>query len=144
MVMVRDVAHEDPDLAVVDLPPVATPLTRHPHRMRAALGEAAGIEGDDTIGCAQPMHHLTDQHRDQRAMIPWRRADERLHDQALDIDQGCNFLGVFAGTRSGYESLTLASPPSYGVPYRHGYAPIITTRPLGTATTRSAGLYCRA
>jgi len=48
------------------------------------------------------------------------------------------------GTRSGYESLTLAIPPSYGVPYRHGYAPIITTRPLGTDTTRSAGLYCRA
>jgi len=47
-------------------------------------------------------------------------------------------------TRSGYESLTLAIPPSYGVPYRHGYAPLITTRPLGTDTTRSAGLYCRA
>src|SRR5215471_14404752 len=56
MIMVRDVAHEDPDLAVVDLPPVATPLALHPHRMRAALGEAAGIEGDDTIGCALPMN----------------------------------------------------------------------------------------
>ena len=53
-------------------------------------------------------------------------------------------LVILDGTRSGYENLTLAIPPSYGVPYRHGYAPIITTRPLGTDTTRSAGLYCRA
>src|SRR5215471_3768804 len=60
MVMVRDVAHEDPDLAVVDLPPVATPLALHPHRMRAALGEAAGIEGDDAIGFPQPLRHLAD------------------------------------------------------------------------------------
>ena len=60
MVMVRDIAHEDPDLAVVDLPPVATPLALHPHRMRAALGEAAGIEGEDAIGFAQPLCHLSD------------------------------------------------------------------------------------
>src|SRR5262249_10088227 len=60
MVMVRDVAHEDADLAVVDLAPVTTPLALDPHRMRAALGEAAGIEGDDPIGFAQPLRHLSD------------------------------------------------------------------------------------
>src|SRR5262249_3266741 len=60
MVMVRDVAHEDADLAVVDLPPVATPLALHPHRMHAALGEAAGIKGDNTIGFAQTLRHLAD------------------------------------------------------------------------------------
>jgi hypothetical protein len=60
MIVARDVPYEDTNLAVVDLPPVATPLALHPHRMRAALGEATGIEGDDTIGFAQPLHHLSD------------------------------------------------------------------------------------
>src|SRR5215470_16996664 len=40
MVVARDVAHEDPDLAVVHLAPVAAPLALHAHRVRAALGEA--------------------------------------------------------------------------------------------------------
>src|SRR5215831_9556835 len=60
MVMARDVPHEDADLAVVDFTPVATPLALHPDRMRAPLGEAAGIKGDNTIGFAQPLGHLTD------------------------------------------------------------------------------------
>ena len=60
MVVRRDVAHEDADLAVIDLAPVAAPLALHPHRMRAALGEAAGIEGDDAIGFAEPIGHLSD------------------------------------------------------------------------------------
>jgi hypothetical protein len=50
MVVARDVPHEDADLAVVDLPPVATPLALHPDRVRAPLGEATGIKGDDAIG----------------------------------------------------------------------------------------------
>src|SRR5262249_22849600 len=37
MVVRRDVAHEDADLAVVDLTPVATPLALHPYRMCAPL-----------------------------------------------------------------------------------------------------------
>jgi hypothetical protein len=60
MVVATDISHKDADLAVVDLPPVATPLAFHPYRMRAALGEAAGIEGDDTIGFAEPIGHLSD------------------------------------------------------------------------------------
>jgi hypothetical protein len=96
MVVVRDVAHADTDLAVVDLPPVATPLALHPHGVRAALGETAGIEGNDAIGLAQSSGHLANQHLDQRAMIPWRRTDEVLHDLSLDIDQGSDFLGILA------------------------------------------------
>src|SRR5262249_13726867 len=60
MVVARDVPHEDADLAVVDLTPVATPLALHPSRMCAPLGEAAGIKGDDAIGFAQPLGHLAD------------------------------------------------------------------------------------
>src|SRR5216683_2121533 len=60
MVVVRDVAHEHADLAVVHLAPVATPLALSAHRMRPALGEATGVEGDDAIGFAQPLCHLSD------------------------------------------------------------------------------------
>ena len=60
MVMARDVPHEDADLAVVDLAPVATPLALHAHRMRAPLREAAGIKGDDAIGFPQLLDHLPD------------------------------------------------------------------------------------
>ena len=95
--MVRDVAHEDTDLALVDLPPVATPLALHPHRMRAALGEAAGIEGDNAIGCAQPLGHLSDSHGHQGTMLPWHRADEVLDDLALDLDERRDVLGILPG-----------------------------------------------
>ena len=60
MVVARDVAHEDADLAVVDLAPVAAPLALDAHRMRPALGEATRIEGDDTIGFTQLLGHLSD------------------------------------------------------------------------------------
>src|SRR6266852_8709305 len=49
MRLARDVSHEDTDLAVVDLAPVAAPLPFHPHRARAALGETAGIKGNGAI-----------------------------------------------------------------------------------------------
>src|SRR5215813_9719327 len=58
MLVVRDIAHEDADLAVVHLAPVAAPLALDTHRMRPAFGEATGIEGDDPIGCAPPVGHL--------------------------------------------------------------------------------------
>jgi len=48
MVVVRDVAHEDADLAVVHLAPVAALVALDAHRMCPALGEATGIERDDT------------------------------------------------------------------------------------------------
>ncbi len=96
MIVARHVPHEDAYLAVVDFASVATPLALDPHRMRPALGKAARIKGDDPIGFTQPMHHLPDQHLDQRAMVPWCRTDKLLQDQALDIDQGRNVLGVFA------------------------------------------------
>src|SRR5439155_17906191 len=35
MVVATDISHKDADLAVIDLPPVATPLALHPDRMRA-------------------------------------------------------------------------------------------------------------
>jgi hypothetical protein len=50
MVVARDIAHKHPDLAGVDLAPVAAPLALHAHRMRAALGQTAGIESDDASG----------------------------------------------------------------------------------------------
>ena len=96
MIVARDVPHEDANLAVVDLAPVATPLALHPYRMRAPLGEAAGIKGDDTIGFPQLLDHLPHQHTHQWAMIPWRRANERLQDQAFDIDQRRDVLGILA------------------------------------------------
>ena len=96
MVVTRDVPHEDADLTVVDLPPVATPLALDPHRVRAALGKTAGIEGDDPIGFPQPLGHLSHQYRDQRSVVPERGTDEGLHDQALDIDEDGNLLGILA------------------------------------------------
>src|SRR5262249_40767646 len=97
MVVFRDIAHEDADLAVIDFAPVPTPLALDPHRMRAALGKAARIEGDDAIGLAQAMDHLRHQHLDQGTMIPGRGANEFLDDLALDIDERRDVLGIFAG-----------------------------------------------
>src|SRR5712691_12181364 len=96
MVVATDVPHEDAHLAVVGLAPVTTPLAFDPHRMCAALGKAPRIEGDNAIGCPQLSDHLSNQDLDQRPVVPWRCADEVLHDQALDIDQGCYFLGILA------------------------------------------------
>jgi hypothetical protein len=96
MIVARDVPHEDADLAVVDLAPVATPLALHPDRMRAPLGEAAGIKGNDALGFPQPIDHLPHQHTNQRAMIPGGGADELLQNQALDVNQRCDVLGILA------------------------------------------------
>ena len=60
MIVARDVPHEDADLAVVHLAPVATPLALDPHRVRATLGKTAGIEGDDALRVTQPFGHLSD------------------------------------------------------------------------------------
>ena len=97
MVVTRDVPHEDADLAGVDLAPVAAPLALHAHRMRAALGKTAGIEGDDAIGLPQSLGHLANQHGEQRAMIPRYCADEVLDDLSLNIDERRNVLSIFAG-----------------------------------------------
>ena len=91
-----DISHIDPDLAVVDLPPVPAPLALDPDRVRAALREAAGIKGDDAIGFAQLLDHLPDQHSDQWPMIPGSGANEVLDDLSLDIDEGGDFLGILA------------------------------------------------
>src|SRR5262249_34624008 len=50
IVVTRDVPHEDADLTVVDLAPVATPVALDPHRGRPAFGKTARIEGDDALG----------------------------------------------------------------------------------------------
>jgi hypothetical protein len=50
MLIIRNVAHEDADLTIVNLASVATPLAFDAHRMRAPFGETARIEGDDAIG----------------------------------------------------------------------------------------------
>src|SRR6266446_25488 len=96
MIVAGHVPHIHADLAVVDLASVATPLTFYPDRMRAPLWETAGIEGDDPIGFPQPINDLSDQHGNQRPMIPRRRADKFLHDQALDSDEGGDLLGILA------------------------------------------------
>src|SRR5712691_6612866 len=49
MIVARHVPHVHPHLAIVDLPPVATPLPLHPHRMRTPFWEAAGIKGDHPV-----------------------------------------------------------------------------------------------
>ena len=97
MRIIRDLAHEDADLAVVDFAPVATPLAFDPDRMDTPLGETARIEGDDAIGLAQAMDHLRHQHLDQGTMIPGRSANELLDDQSLDINERGDVLGIFAG-----------------------------------------------
>src|SRR4030095_11764750 len=94
MIAARHLSHVHPHLTVVDLPPVATPLPLHPYRVGTPLGEAAGVEGDDAIGCPEPIDHLSNQHRDQRLVVPWRRTDELLQDQTLDIDERRDFLSI--------------------------------------------------
>src|SRR4029434_3485107 len=96
MVLCRDVAHKHADLAGIDLAPVAAPLAFDAHRMRAAFGETARIEGDDAIGLAQPLGYLTHQHPDQWPMVPWCDTDKVLHDLSLDIDPDCDCLGILA------------------------------------------------
>src|SRR5215471_14046227 len=97
MLLISNVAHEDADLTVVDFAPMPTPLAFNADRMGAALGETTRIEGDNTIGLAQAVHHLRHQHLDQRSMIPRGSADEGLDDQSLDIDERGDVLGIFAG-----------------------------------------------
>jgi len=75
---------------------MAAPLALHSYRMPAPLREAARIKSDHAIGFPQLLDHLSDQHREQRAMIPGRGADERLHAQALDIDEGGDRLSILA------------------------------------------------
>jgi hypothetical protein len=71
MIVVTDIAHEDTDLAVVDFSPVAAPLPFDAHRMGAALGEAAGIEGDNPSARSidQPLHQPI---HGSTAGGPWR------------------------------------------------------------------------
>jgi len=59
MVLLRDIAHEDTDLAVVDLTSVTAPLPLDAHRMRTALGKTARIKGDNAIGLTQLFGDLT-------------------------------------------------------------------------------------
>src|SRR6266571_4408581 len=96
MVLCRDVAHKHADLAGIDLAPVAAPLALDAHRMRAAFGETARIEGDDAIRLAQPLGHLPHQPPDQRPGVPWCNTDKVLHDLSLDIDPGRDGLGILA------------------------------------------------
>src|SRR5207237_6229015 len=63
MLLISNIAHEDANLAVVDFAPVATPLALHPHRVRAALGETARIEGDDTFATSSLSGHSGVRHR---------------------------------------------------------------------------------
>ena len=64
--------------------------------MRAPLGGAAGIESHDAIGFPQLLDHLSHQDFDQRPVVPGRGANEVLHDQALDLNQRRDVLGIFA------------------------------------------------
>ena len=64
--------------------------------MRPPLREAAGIKGDHPIGFPQLLDDLSDQYLDQWTMIPGRGPNELLQDQALDIDEGRNLLGILA------------------------------------------------
>ncbi|MEE9148541.1 MAG: hypothetical protein V3U27_14195 [Candidatus Tectomicrobia bacterium] len=96
MLSPRDVPHEHTDLAGVDFSPVAAPLPFNPDRVRAAFGEATGIEGDDAIGFAQAISHFSNQHVNQGAMVPRGNADEVLDDLSLHIDPRRDVLGILA------------------------------------------------
>ncbi len=76
-------------------------------RMRPALGEATGIEGDEAIGFAQPLGHLSDSHGHQRTMILWHRADEVLDNLALDLDERRDVLSLLPG-QVGQQALEVA------------------------------------
>src|SRR5438552_10531972 len=106
MVVATDIFHKYTHLAVVDLAPVTTPLALHSHRMRAALRETARIEGDDAIGFPQLLDHFSDQHLDQWPVIPGRRANEVLQDEALDMDEGGAIFSILAG-QVGQQSLEI-------------------------------------
>src|SRR5262249_28783012 len=121
MVVVRDVAHEHADLAVVNLAPVATPLALDAHRVRAAFGETAGIESDDAIGLAHAIGHLTNQHLEQRSMLPWGGTDE----------------GSRSATKNSRFVLTLCGGISCG----QDTAPPLPTGPGGSTPTQSPGVY---
>src|SRR5713101_325186 len=97
VVVAGDVAPEDPDLAVVDLPPMATPLAFHPHRVHATFGETAGIKRDHAIGFPQSLDHVGDQDLDQRAVIPGDGTEEVLENLSLDIDERRDVLGILPG-----------------------------------------------
>jgi hypothetical protein len=90
------IPHVDADLAGVDLASVATPLALAAHWGRAPLGDTTGITGDDAIGGAQPIHHLSNQPPDQRSVLPGDGADELWEDEALDIDQRRHVLSILA------------------------------------------------
>ena len=47
-------------------------------------------------GLPQSLGPTSDQHLDQRARLPGRRADEGLQDQAFAIDQHRDFLSILA------------------------------------------------
>src|SRR6516162_7596034 len=96
MVLWRDRAHEDADLAVVDFTPVATPWAFDPDRMHTAFGKATRIEGEDAIGLAQTLGYLTHQDGHQGLVVPGERTDEALHDLSIHIDPGRDCLGILA------------------------------------------------
>ena len=50
----------------------------------------------DYVGLAQSIGHLTNQHLEQRSMLPWGGTDEVLHDLSLDIDPRRDVLGILA------------------------------------------------
>src|SRR2546425_3527334 len=97
VVVAGDVAHEHTHLAVVDLPPMATPLAFHPHRVHAAFGETAGIKRDHASGFPQPLDHVGDQDLDQRAVIPGGGTEEIWENLSLDIDERRDVLGILPG-----------------------------------------------
>jgi hypothetical protein len=65
--------------------------------MRPPLGKTARIKGDDAIGFAEPIDDLSNQHLDQRPVVPWCGANECLHDLSLHIDERRDVLGILAG-----------------------------------------------
>src|SRR5215831_7065818 len=97
MVEATDVSHEDADLAIIDFAAVTTPLALDPHRMRPPLGKTARIKGDDAIGFAEPLDDLSNQHLDQRPVVPGCGANAFLHDLSLHLDEHCDVLGILAG-----------------------------------------------
>src|SRR3954469_7281055 len=108
----RDVAHEDPDLAVVDLAEPPEPLTLHADGGGSLLGESRGVEDDDPVGGAQVGPDLAGQFHQQGLMIPRGGADEVLETATVEVGAVGDGLGVLAlqvGDEPGEIGLGMAS-----------------------------------
>jgi hypothetical protein len=96
VLVVPDIAEEDADLAVVDLPEPAAPLPLDADRGGPLLGEGRGVEDEDCVGSTDRAGDLAVQLIDQGPMVPVDLADEPLDRLAVAVVAVGDRLGVLA------------------------------------------------